>query len=79
MATEKKVQTVREWLEELAARNTSTEIDEYNMGTLLHKAGFPQAKIVAGIVYLEGKGTVETPPVDIHSVARMILKAGGGK
>ena len=68
-------QTVKEWLEELAQSNESADIDTIKMQNLLHRAGFPQAVCTCGIVYLEGHGTLEAPPTDIHAIARMILKA----
>ena len=36
---------------------------------------FPRAKVTCGIVYLEGRGTLEAPPASIHQIARMILDA----
>ena len=65
--------TVREWLEGIASTTMSTEKDSQTMEGVLHRAGFPQARVVCGIVYLEGKGTMEAPPTDIHSIAKMIL------
>ena len=61
---------VKEWLENLSKADTSTEQDAEIMQGVLHKAGFSKARVVAGVVYMEGKG----PPVDIHTVARNILK-----
>jgi len=64
-------QTIAEWLEGLANSNQSTERDSTIMeGVLRTRLGFPKARVVIGVVYLEGYG----PPIDIHSLARMILK-----
>lgn len=69
-------QTVKQWLEELANSNTSMDIDSIKMANLLHRVGFARAVVVCGIVYLEGKGTLDAPPTSLHSIARMLLKAG---
>lgn len=61
--------TVREWLVELAAINVSTEQDSARMEAVLHKCGFPSAKVVYGIVYLDGYGR----PESIHSMAQALL------
>ena len=65
--------TVKEWLTGLATSNTSDEYDERMMGKLIRQYGFPKAVITCGIVYLEGKGTIDAPPMSIHSLAKMIL------
>lgn len=74
-----KTKTVRDWLEELANTDTSSEQDSAKLQHLLHKLGFPDAVVVMGIVYLEGHGTIDAPPASIHSVARMILDAHKGE
>lgn len=43
------------------------------MQIILRRIGFPKAIVVLGIVYLEGKGTIEAPPTIIHTIAKMIL------
>jgi len=64
-------QTIAQWLEELADSDQSTERDSAIMeGILRSRLGFPKARVVIGNVYLEGYGQ----PVDIHTLARMILK-----
>ena len=66
-------QTVGEWLEELAVNTESTESDSTKMQNLLHRVGFPSAKVVLGIVYLDGQGTIDAPPTSIHSIAKMMV------
>lgn len=66
--------TVEEWLQGLANATISTEEDSIKMQTLLIQAGFPNARVVLGVAYLEGKGTIECPPTSIHSVAKMIVE-----
>ena len=73
---ETKQQTLKEWLQDVANTDTSSERDSRMMENLLHRVGFPSARVVVGIVYLEGKGTMEAPPTSIHSIARMLLKGG---
>ena len=68
-----KTQTVGQWLEELASSNQSSDLDSSKMANLLHRVGFPQAVVIVGIVYLEGKGTIDAPPMSIHAIAKMIV------
>ena len=72
MTTETK-QTTKQWVEEMAASNTSGERDDKIMQAILRQIDFPAAVVTCGIVYLEGQGTIEASPVDIHTIARMIL------
>lgn len=65
--------TVLEWLQGVASTNTSNDKDSTMMENLLHKVGFPSARVVVGIVYTEGHGTLESPPTSIHSIAKMLL------
>jgi len=65
--------TVGQWLEELAGNTVSNEADAKRMQGLLRRVGLSRAIVTSGIVYLEGEGTVEAPPADIHSVARMLV------
>ena len=74
MTTETGTQTVGQWLEGLATSNTSQEIDSAKMSNLLHRVGFANAVVTCGIVYLEGKGTLEAPPMSIHSIAKMLVE-----
>jgi len=62
--------TVKEWLQDLAETNTSTEYDERMMQKLTRKCGFVNCVVTCGIVYLEGKGD----PMSIHTIAKEILK-----
>ena len=54
--------TTKEWLTKLADTDTSQDRDSRMMERLLHMIGFPLAKVVLGIVYLDGQGTMEAPP-----------------
>lgn len=72
-------QTVGQWLEQLASSNQSTEQDSNKMQNLLHRIGFPQARVVVGIVYLDGHGTMDAPPASIHSIAKMLVERATSK
>ena len=62
--------TIKEWLQGLAdSTDTSTEEDSQKMQVLLHKTGFPKARVVLGCVYLEGRGQ----PASVHQVARILV------
>ena len=65
--------TIKEWLQELANTDTSTEYDARMMQNLTRKCGFPKCIVTCGIVYLEGKGTIDAPPMSIHALAKTIL------
>ena len=69
-----KKETFRDVLKRLAQTNTSTENDSKIMEVLLRKLGFPNARVVSGIVYLDGHGTIESPPTSMHLVAKQLLK-----
>lgn len=64
--------TIKEWLTSIADVNESGDKDSKMMQNLLHRVGFPNAIVTCGVVYMTGYGN----PVDIHSIARMMLKAG---
>ena len=68
------METVRQWLQTLAGCTHSGDTDSTKMTNLLHRVGFPKAVVVMGVVYLEGKGTMDAPPTSIHSVAKMLLE-----
>jgi hypothetical protein len=73
-ARKEREMTVKEWIQDLASRNSSSDEDEKMMANLLRRLGFPKAVCTCGIAYLEGKGTIDAPPTSIHSVANMLLK-----
>lgn len=65
--------TVGEWLEKLATSNTSEEKDWRVMQKVLRAKGFGSAVVVYGVVYLEGRGTIGSPPAGINLVAKELL------
>lgn len=62
-----------EVLRKLAVADTTDQEDDELMQAVLRHIGFKQARVVCGIVYLKGKGTIEAPPTSIRAVARNIL------
>lgn len=62
---------IYDFLKKLSASNTSSDVDSALMQRFLRIA-YPQAVVIAGIVYLEGYGN----PLSIHSVAKNILLSG---
>jgi len=68
------METYRELLQRLANSNTSNDTDSIAMQNLLRRLGFGDVKVVLGVVYLEGEGTIESPPTDIHAVARCLIR-----
>lgn len=67
--------TNREMLEQISVAKSTSDSDWIGMQHFLRSIGFPKARVVYGVVYLEGRGTMSAPPAGISSVARMILKA----
>jgi hypothetical protein len=68
-------ETAGQVLERLSNFNQSSEQDGRIMQAVLKQAGFPNAVVVGGVVYLEGHGTINAPPTSIHAVAKSLLKA----
>ena len=66
--------TIREWLNQLAASDTSTMEDSQIMQGLLRRGGLPRAKVVYGVVYPEGHGR----PVSIQAMAKRLLSPATG-
>ena len=62
------------FLSELSNGNTSNQEQNAIMEILLRRLNFNRAIVIYGIVYLEGKGTIRSPPTSINSVAKMVLK-----
>lgn len=73
--TDKKDKIVKEFITRLAEADKSSETDSRYMQSLLRKLGFVQARVVGGIVYLEGRGTITAPPTSIHTIAQNIKEA----
>ena len=67
-------ETIGEWLENLVTEDTTYERDWVRMQNLLRRVGYPSAVCIFGIVYLEGHGTINCPPVGIHSIARILVE-----
>ncbi len=63
-----------EILQRISEKDTCTETDERFITAILQELGFPNVVITCGIVYMEGHGTLEFPPTDVHTVSRMILR-----
>jgi hypothetical protein len=68
------METVKEWVANLAVKSESTDQDSRMMTCLLKRIGYPFGRCVCGIVYLEGHGTLENPPVSIHAFAKLLLE-----
>ena len=62
------------FLSELSNSNSSNQEQNAIMEILLRRLDFHRAIVLYGVVYLEGKGTIGSPPTSINSVARMVLK-----
>jgi len=67
-------ETILQRIEKIANSYSSSEEDAKFISHTLHLLGLKQAVVVGGIVYMEGRGTLDSPPSSIHSVARIILR-----
>jgi hypothetical protein len=68
-------ETAGEVLKRLSNSESSSEEDGRIMQAILHRLGFERAVVTVGVVYLDGKGTMQNPPASIHSVAKTLIKA----
>ena len=62
-------------LARLAGGNESTDSDGAALQRFLRLIDFPKAVVVCGVVYLDGKGTLKSPPASVHAIAKMVLGA----
>ena len=69
--------TIKDYLTDLSNSETTTETDDARILNLLHGFGFNKAVVVAGIVYIDGKGTIQNPPTSIQNICKTILKVYG--
>jgi hypothetical protein len=60
-------------LTRLAGGNESTDSDGATLQRFLRLIDFPRAVVACGVVYLDGKGTLEAPPASVHAIAKMVL------
>ena len=67
--------TILEWVKGIAEATSTTEQDGSQMQLLLRTVGFPSAKVVLGIVYLDGKGTMANPPRSLQAIAQSLASA----
>ena len=68
--------TIGEWIENLAASDSSTEEDGAMIQTILRQiTNYKRAVVVYGVVYLEGQGTLRNPPQSIQAVAKGLSNA----
>ena len=67
-------ETIGQWLEQLAVGDSCTEQDCHKMQNLLRRVGFSKAVVALGIVYPEGQGTMEFPPVGINLMAGLLVR-----
>ena len=63
------METVRDVIKRLAETTSSSEDDGRLIEKFLPLLGYNNARVVCGVVYMEGSGN----PISIHSTAKMIL------
>lgn len=68
-------ETIKQALQRLSTSHSTTRQDDEIMEYICRRIGFPNVVVTSGIVYLEGHGTLESPPAPISVVARQVLKA----
>ena len=64
------VESVKTWLNKLAAGSISEDRDNAIMQNILKRVGFPNAVVTCGVVYPLGSGQ----PKDIHSMAKELIE-----
>ena len=61
---------IKEWLEQLSEQKSTSEEEWGKMQFFLRRSNIaPKARVVYGVVYLEGYG----PPMSIQHAAKMVL------
>jgi len=68
------METIKQYLEQLSNGNTSTSEDDIKIQRLMRALGSPNCVVTCGIVYLDGHGTIENPPISIQQVVKSVLK-----
>ena len=63
--------TIADWIEQLAASDTSTEDDWGLMQTYLRRSGMTKAVVTYGVVYSVGYGM----PLSINKMAVVIMES----
>lgn len=66
---------IKQYLQELNLRQSSNEKDEKVIRGILKFLGFDKVIITYGVVYLDGVGTIENPPMSIQQIAKFILNS----
>uniref|UniRef100_A0A6M3K6U2 Uncharacterized protein n=1 Tax=viral metagenome TaxID=1070528 RepID=A0A6M3K6U2_9ZZZZ len=74
-----KNETIGQYLERQANGRATTEADDLIMAGICRRMGFPKTVVTCGIVYLEGRGTIDFPPMPICQVAGMLVAAKEAK
>lgn len=67
------METVLDYLEQVSKSETTTAEDDVKVQRFLRIAGYPNCVVTLGIVYLEGKGTIQSPPTSIQQVIKTVL------
>ena len=67
-------ETFGEFCHRLIDTGECSERDNLIMERMLVTTMFPEAKVLYGIVYIEGKGTPAFPPIPIQEIAQVLLK-----
>lgn len=70
-------ETVGTWLGRVLANDASTEQDSARMQNLLRRVGFSRAVVVLGVVYVEGRGTADFPPMSLRDIAKVLIQRAG--
>lgn len=66
-------ETMKDFLTRLSDTTESGENDSKIMENVLRRYGFPDARVVYGVVYVDGSGR----PESIHNIAKQLLAIGG--
>jgi len=67
-------ETIKDVLVRLSSTNSSSESDSRVMQGVLRHLGWDSAVVTSGVVYLDGVGTLENPPADIHTYAKALVQ-----
>jgi hypothetical protein len=67
-----KLKQIIAYFDNLSNQSNIKEIDNKKILSILRLFGFNNCKIVSGIVYLEGRGTINAPPQSIFTIIKIL-------
>lgn len=71
----KEYKNLHEFLTDIIKGDIITDKQDKIMEYFLREIGYKSALVITGVVYLEGKGSMSSPPIVIQAVAEKLLNS----